>query len=236
MLDDNGTESIFASALKKSKVSSPSATSSSSKLVSSEKGDGVSPPNQPDASVKAASDLIVDNTLADDDTSSPHPPANHDNRDISAAKKNLSNLRHKKRALKAPRSLFKNDNNRGQKLVLSEFEKEVYYVATKRIKLGQPNPYCAQIGRMSINESDFGESMRPKTWVGTFVMNVYCEAIAYDHNKELPPKKKKGFLTSAEVDNLNVNGIDVELLKKKLVINFELHKVDMNQRGGEPSY
>ena len=52
---------------------------------------------------------------------------------------------------------------------------------------------------MSINESDFGESMRPKTWVGTFVMNVYCEAIAYDHNKELPPKKKKGFLTSAEV-------------------------------------
>ena len=28
-------------------------------------------------------------------------------------------------------------------------------------------------------------------------------------------------------DNLNVNGIDVELLKKKLVINFELHKVDM---------
>jgi len=227
MLDDNGTESIFASALKKSKVSSPSATSSSSKLVSSEKGDGVSPPNQPDASVKAASDLIVDNTLADDDTSSPHPPANHDNRDISAAKKNLSNLRHKKRALKAPRSLFKNDNNRGQKLVLSEFEKEVYYVATKRIKLGQPNPYCAQIGRMSINESDFGESMRPKTWVGTFVMNVYCEAIAYDHNKELPPKKKKGFLTSAEVDNLNVNGIDVELLRKKLVINFELHKVDM---------
>ena len=52
---------------------------------------------------------------------------------------------------------------------------------------------------MSIKLLEFGETMRPKSWVGTFAMNVYCEALGYDQSKEHSPKIKKGFLTSAEV-------------------------------------
>jgi hypothetical protein len=52
---------------------------------------------------------------------------------------------------------------------------------------------------MSIKHAEFGNTMRPNTWVGSFAMNVYCEALAYDQSKEANPKIKKGFLTSAEV-------------------------------------
>jgi hypothetical protein len=52
---------------------------------------------------------------------------------------------------------------------------------------------------MSIKHGEFGNTMRPNTWVGSFVMNVFCEALAYDQNREAKPKIKKGFLTSAEV-------------------------------------
>lgn len=61
------------------------------------------------------------------------------------------------------------------------------------------NPVCVSIGRMSIKHAEFGNTMRPNTWVGSFAMNVYCEALAYDQSKEANPKIKKGFLTSAEV-------------------------------------
>jgi len=67
---------------------------------------------------------------------------------------------------------------------------------------------------MSIKLLEFGETMRPKSWVGTFAMNVYCEALGYDQSKEHSPKIKKGFLTSAEVV------CSIKLLKKFLPVSL----------------
>ena len=61
------------------------------------------------------------------------------------------------------------------------------------------SPECVQIGRMSITVREFGDTMRPKKWLGTFVMNVFTEALMHDQSKVSKPKITKGFLTSAEV-------------------------------------
>ncbi|KAG2594199.1 hypothetical protein PVAP13_5NG628501 [Panicum virgatum] len=149
---------------------------------------------------------------------------------VIVLEKNLSDLGHKKRALKAPQPLFEGQKTRAPKVLLSELEKDIYYAATKRWKSGDPNPICVDIGRMSIKLLEFGETMRPKSWVGTFAMNIYCEALGYDQSKEHSPKIKKGFLTSAEVDYMKVKDLGIDLLSKKLAsssIKFELNKVDM---------
>ena len=52
---------------------------------------------------------------------------------------------------------------------------------------------------MSITVREFGDTMRPKKWLGTFVMNVFTEALMQDQSKVSKPKITKGFLTSAEV-------------------------------------
>lgn len=119
---------------------------------------------------------------------------------MNTKKKDLSDLGHKKRALKAPVSLFKGEKLKAPKIVLSEFEKEIYHLATKRIRDSYANPECVRIGRMSIALREFGDTMRPKKWVGTFAMNVCTEALMYDQNKLENPNLRKGFLTSAEVE------------------------------------
>ena len=67
----------------------------------------------------------------------------------------------------------------------------------------QKSPECVRIGRMSIALREFGDTMRPKKWVGTFAMNVCTEALMYDQNKLENPNLRKGFLTSAEVVSVN---------------------------------
>ena len=52
---------------------------------------------------------------------------------------------------------------------------------------------------MSITVREFGDTMRPKKWLGTFVMNVFSEALMHDQSKVSKPKITKGFLTSAEI-------------------------------------
>jgi hypothetical protein len=49
------------------------------------------------------------------------------------AQLNLSALGHKKRALKSTVSMFIGEKGRGKKIALSEFEKNVFFAATKRI-------------------------------------------------------------------------------------------------------
>jgi hypothetical protein len=52
--------------------------------------------------------------------------------------KDLSGLGHKKRALRIPESFLKGEKAKAPKVVLSEFEKEVYHIATKRIRDTDP--------------------------------------------------------------------------------------------------
>jgi len=152
---------------------------------------------------KAVSNKFSDATSSRDTTTVDHISAEKEYAKMNTKKKDLSDLGHKKRALKAPVSLFKGEKLKAPKIVLSEFEKEIYHLATKRIRDSDPNPECVRIGRMSIALREFGDTMHPKKWVGTFAMNVYTEALMYDQNKLENPNLRKGFLTSAEVVSVN---------------------------------
>jgi hypothetical protein len=59
---------------------------------------------------------------------------------------------------------------------------------------------CADIGRMSITHGEFSLTMAGGKWVGTFVMNVFAEALNADMWLSTNPSQvKKGYMTSAEV-------------------------------------
>jgi len=79
---------------------------------------------------KAVSDKISDATSSRDTTTVDHISAEKEYAKMNTKKKDLSDLGHKKRALKAPVSLFKGEKLKAPKIVLSEFEKEIYHLAT----------------------------------------------------------------------------------------------------------
>ncbi|CAL5056782.1 unnamed protein product [Urochloa decumbens] len=186
----------------------------------------------------AASKVTSPNQVTDASNSSDLPvldsvtPQAHDvaTSNNTITKNVLSDLGHRKRAVRNTYSLFKGETIRMPKIVVTDLEKETYHLGTKRLRKGDPNPDCAHIGRMGISLKDFGDTMRPKQWVGCYVMNVYTEALTYDQTKIANANVIKGFLTSAEVDHLKVNGNDIEILKKSLHhdrIKFHLNEVDM---------
>lgn len=57
----------------------------------------------------------------------------------------------------------------------------------------------ARIGRFHIDHRHFGESMRPRKRVGTFIMDVFCEASNADYSHGPNLKPSKCFLTSDAV-------------------------------------
>jgi len=87
---------------------------------------------------KAVSNKFSDATSSRDTTTVDHISAEKEYAKMNTKKKDLSDLGHKKRALKAPVSLFKGEKLKAPKIVLSEFEKEIYHLATKRIRDSDP--------------------------------------------------------------------------------------------------
>lgn len=53
-----------------------------------------------------------------------------------------------------------------------------------------------QIGRYHVDATLFGDSFRRRHRVGTFVMNVFCEALNADYKANPDLKPSKCFLTS----------------------------------------
>jgi len=58
------------------------------------------------------------------------------------------------------------------------------------------SPIIARIGRWSIHHRLFGESLRARQRVGTFAMNVFCEALNTDYTDNPNLRPSKCFLTS----------------------------------------
>ncbi|TVU38528.1 hypothetical protein EJB05_11903, partial [Eragrostis curvula] len=144
----------------------------------------------------------------------------------------LSSMLHKKRPQRLPAALATPTmvlTMHKKKMQVKQLEKDIFHIATKRVKKDD-SPVVAKIGRFWISHADFGNAMRPKKWVGSFMMDVYCEALNYDERHAVNSKLKKCFLTSDIVHKLKVKDISLDDLKSKLdpaTVGFSLNQFDM---------
>ncbi|XP_021316807.1 ubiquitin-like-specific protease ESD4 isoform X1 [Sorghum bicolor] len=87
-----------------------------------------------------------------------------------------------------------------------------------------------QIGRYHVDATLFGDSFRRRHRVGTFVMNVFCEALNTDYKANPDLKPSKCFLTSDVVDKLCTQTFEVSAYNSYLssrVIGFSINKFNM---------
>ncbi|TVU32026.1 hypothetical protein EJB05_23742 [Eragrostis curvula] len=144
----------------------------------------------------------------------------------------LSSMLQKKRPQRLPAALATPTmvlTMHKKKMQVKQLEKDIFHIATKRVKKDD-SPVVAKIGRFWISHADFGNAMRPKKWVGSFMMDVYCEALNYDERHAVNSKLKKCFLTSDIVHKLKVKDISLDDLKSKLdpaTVGFSLNQFDM---------
>ncbi|XP_039784504.1 uncharacterized protein LOC120651171 isoform X3 [Panicum virgatum] len=117
----------------------------------------------------------------------------------------LSDKFTRRRAIKLPRSLASPSvclDIPRQKITVSKFESDLYYMSTKRIGKKVKSKTIACISRFHVDHRTFWDSMRSRCRVGTFTMNVFYEACNSDYRDNPNMKPSKCFLTSDAIDIL----------------------------------
>ncbi|CAL4953548.1 unnamed protein product [Urochloa decumbens] len=119
----------------------------------------------------------------------------------------------RRRAIRLPRALASPSVSLDiprQKITVSKLETDLFHLATKRLGPKVKSKTIARIGRFHIDQRLFGDSLRPRKKVGTFLMNVFCEACNADYRENPQLKPSKCFLTSDAVDKLKSKKSTVE--------------------------